>query len=161
MAIIPQDIANTIVDPTAYADGDRIDQAFIQLRREAPLALAHPEGFDPLWAVTRHADIQAVERQNDLFHNGDRSATLTTIEGDRLVRQMTGGSPHLVKSLVQMDNPDHAAYRRLTQGAFLPQNLRDWMDEFAKSPENSSTIWRHSAVSAISPVMWRSSTHCE
>ena len=124
MATIPQDIANTIVDPTAYADGDRIDQAFIQLRREAPLALAHPEGFDPLWAVTRHADIQAVERQNDLFHNGDRSATLTTIEGDRLVRQMTGGSPHLVKSLVQMDNPDHAAYRRLTQGAFLPQNLR-------------------------------------
>ena len=124
MATIFQDIANTIVDPTAYADGDRVDQAFIHLRRDSPLAVAHPEGFDPFWAVTRHADIQAVERQNDLFHNGDRSATLTTIEGDRLVRQMTGGSPHLVKSLVQMDNPDHAAYRRLTQGAFLPQNLR-------------------------------------
>jgi len=121
---IPPDVASTVVDPKAYADGRRIDEAFTWLRREAPLAQAHVEGFDPFWVVTRHADIQTIERQNDLFHNGDRSATLTTIEGDRKVREMTGGSPHLVRSLVQMDNPDHFAYRRLTQAWFLPQNLR-------------------------------------
>ena len=121
---IAQDIANTIVDPKAYADGARIDAAFTLLRRESPLDVAQPTGFDPFWVVTRHADIQAVERQNDLFHNGDRAATLTTIEADQLVRRMTGGSPHLVRSLVQMDNPDHFAYRKLTQGWFLPQNLR-------------------------------------
>ncbi|MBS0409170.1 MAG: cytochrome P450 [Proteobacteria bacterium] len=123
--MIPQDVANTIVDPKAYADGRRIDEAFTWLRREAPLAQAQPTGFDPFWVVTRHADIQTVERQNDLFHNGDRATTLTTIEGDQRVRAMTGGSPHLVRSLVQMDNPDHFAYRKLTQGYFLPQNLRD------------------------------------
>jgi hypothetical protein len=121
---ISQELADTIVDPKAYADGDRIDQAFTQLRRESPLAVAQPEGCDPFWVVTRHADILAVERQNDLFHNGDRPTVMTTIEGERRVRQMTGGSPHLVRSLVQMDNPDHFAYRRLTQGWFLPQNLR-------------------------------------
>jgi cytochrome P450 len=37
---------------------------------------------------------------------------------------MMGGSPHLVRSLVQMDNPDHAGYRRLGQPYFLPQNIR-------------------------------------
>ena len=121
---ISQDIANTIVDPRAYGDGTRIDEAFSRLRREAPLAVAQPEGFDPFWVVTRHADILAVERQNELFHNGDRQTTLTNIEGDRSVREMTGGSPHLVRSLVQMDNPDHFEYRRLTQGWFLPQNLK-------------------------------------
>ncbi len=121
---ISQDIANTIVDPKAYADGDRIDEAFKALRRDSPLDVAQPAGFDPFWVVTRHADIQTVERQNDLFHNGDRASTLTTIEADRKVREMTGGSPHLVRSLVQMDNPDHFAYRKLTQGWFLPQNLR-------------------------------------
>ena len=124
MTSIPDDIARTIVDPKAYADGTRIDDAFTWLRREAPLAQAHIEGFDPFWVITRHADIQAVERDNQLFHNGDRATTLTTIEGDRKVREMTGGSPHLVRSLVQMDNPDHFAYRRLTQAWFLPQNLR-------------------------------------
>jgi len=122
--MIPQDVANTIVDPKAYADGRRIDEAFTWLRREAPLAQAQPTGFDPFWVITRHADIQTVERQNEIFHNGDRSTTLTTIEGDQRVRAMTGGSPHLVRSLVQMDNPDHFAYRKLTQGYFLPQNLR-------------------------------------
>jgi cytochrome P450 len=121
---IPSDIAQTIIDPRAYADGDRVDQAFAQLRREMPLAVAHPEGFDPFWVVTRHADILEVERQNDLFHNGDRAATLVNIEADLKVREMTGGSPHLVRSLVQMDNPDHQNYRRLTQGSFVPQNLR-------------------------------------
>ena len=124
MALIPDTIARTIIDPFAYADGDRVDEAFTWLRAEAPLAQAQPEGFDPFWVVTRHADIQAVERQNDLFHNGDRSTVLTTIEGDRQVRAMMGGSPHLVRALVQMDNPDHRAYRHLTQGAFVPQSLR-------------------------------------
>lgn len=121
---ISTELANTIIDPFAYADGDRVDQAFAQLRRESPLAVAQPDGFDPFWVVTRHADILEVERQNDLFHNGDRSAVVTTIAADKKVREMMGGSPHLVRSLVQMDNPDHMAYRRVTQGSFLPQNLR-------------------------------------
>ncbi len=121
---IPQDIANTIIDPKAYADGKRVDEAFKWLRREAPLAVARPEGFNPFWVVTRHADIQEVERQNDLFHNGDTFTTLTNKEGGEAVMKMTGGSPHLVRSLVQMDNPDHFDYRRLTQAWFLPQNLR-------------------------------------
>jgi cytochrome P450 len=121
---IPQSVANTIVDPTAYADGARVDEAFRWLRREAPLSVVEPEQFRPFWAVTRHADILAVERDNEAFHNGDTFTTLTTIEGGEQVMKMTGGSPHLVRSLVQMDNPDHFNYRRLTQSWFLPQNLR-------------------------------------
>jgi cytochrome P450 len=121
---IPQEVAQTIIDPKAYADGKRVDEAFAWLRKEAPLDVAQPEGFDPFWVVTRHADILEVERQNDLFHNGDRPTTLTNREGEQTVRALMGGSPHLIRSLVQMDNPDHFAYRRLTQGWFLPQNLR-------------------------------------
>lgn len=122
--MIAQELAQTIVDPKAYADGRRIDEAFVRLRQESPLEQAQPEGFDPFWVVTRQDDIRQVELQNELFHNGDRSTVLTTIEADRKVRQMMGGSPHLVRSLVQMDNPDHGNYRRLTQPSFAPQNLR-------------------------------------
>ena len=121
---IPQEIADTIVDPKAYADGRRVDEAFITLRRDTPLGVAQPRGFDPFWVVTRFAHIQEVERQNDLFHNGDTFTTLTNREGGEQVRKLTGGSPHLVRSLVQMDNPDHFNYRKLTQSWFLPQNLR-------------------------------------
>lgn len=122
--MIPQHIADTIVDPKAYADQKRIDDAFTWIRANAPLEQAQPQAFDPFWVVSRHADILEVERQNELFHNGDRATTLVPIETDKKVRAVMGGSPHLVRSLVQMDNPDHMNYRRLTQGAFLPQNLR-------------------------------------
>jgi cytochrome P450 len=125
---IPQAVADTIVDPAAYANGARIDEAFTWLRREAPLAVAEPEGYDRFWAVTRYTDIQAVERQSDLFRNEDRAVVLTTVEADQKTREMNGGSPHLTRSLVQMDAPDHFAYRRLTQGAFLPQTLRGLED---------------------------------
>jgi cytochrome P450 len=121
---IPQTIAETIVDPKAYADGARVDDAFAYLRREMPLERAEIAGYDPFWVVTRHADILEVGRQNELFHNGDRATTLTPIEMDAKIRRLMGGSPHLIKSLVQMDNPDHGAYRRLTQPYFLPQNLK-------------------------------------
>ena len=123
MIEIPQEIARTLVDPKAYAR-DTIHESYAWLRANNPLGLARIDGYDPFWVVTRHADILEVSRQNALFHSGDRQTTLTTQEGDRKVREMTGGSPHLVRSLVQMDAPDHPKYRALTQAWFLPQNIK-------------------------------------
>ncbi|HEX4198556.1 MAG TPA: cytochrome P450 [Caulobacteraceae bacterium] len=124
---IPGPLAQTLVDPSAYADG-RIFDTYAWLRANNPLGVAQPEGYDPFWVVTRHADILEISRQNALFHSGDRSTTIVSAEGDARIRQMTGGSPHLVRSLVQMDAPDHPKYRVLTQAWFLPQNIRKLED---------------------------------
>jgi len=118
---IPQQVANAIVDPKAYAAGAPLDEAFNWLRREAPLAKVQPDGYSPFWAVTRHADIQTVERQADLFHCGDKPITIVNRKTEKEMEER-GQMP--VRSLVQMDNPDHVAYRRLTQSWFMPQNLR-------------------------------------
>ena len=118
---IPADIAATLVDPVAYAD-DRIHDSYRWLRANNPLGIAQPEKFDPFWVVTKHAHIQAISRQNDLFHNADRPTTLTNRALEERVRKITG-SPNLVRSLVQMDAPDHPKYRALTQGWFMPNNL--------------------------------------
>ncbi|MHC1949419.1 cytochrome P450 [Bradyrhizobium sp. UFLA06-06] len=118
---IPADIAATLVDPVAYAD-DRIHDSYRWLRTNNPLGIARPEKFDPFWVVTKHAHIQAISRQNELFHNADRPTTLTTQALEERVRKITGG-PNLVRSLVQMDAPDHPKYRALTQGWFMPANL--------------------------------------
>jgi cytochrome P450 len=118
---IPHDIAATLVDPSAYADR-RIHDAYRWLRANNPLGRAQPEGFDPFWVVTRHADILAISRQNDLFHNVDRATTLTNKAVLERVYKITG-QPNLVRSLVQMDAPDHPKYRALTQGWFMPANL--------------------------------------
>ena len=121
---VPAEIATNIVDPKAYADEPRLHEAFRWLRHNMPVGRIELHGYDPFLAITRHADILTVERQNEIFHNGDRPTTLTTQEADQKVRALTGGSPHLVYSLVQMDNPDHFDHRKLTQAWFLPQNIR-------------------------------------
>ena len=110
---IPADIAATLVNPAAYAD-HRIHDSYRWLRANNPLGIARPEKFDPFWVVTKHAHIQAVSRQNELFHNADRPTTLTNQAVEERIRKITGG-PNLVRSLVQMDAPDHPKYRALTQ----------------------------------------------
>jgi cytochrome P450 len=114
------EIARTIVDPKAYADG-RIDGAFATLRREEPVALIQAEGYLPFWAVTRHADILEVERRADDFQNGDRP-TLTSIEAQKRAAESGFAMP---RTLIQMDGDEHMAYRRLTQAWFMPPNLRN------------------------------------
>ena len=124
---IPAGISQTLIDPASYAD-HRIHDAYAWLRANNPLGVAKPEGYDPFWVVTRHADILEISRQNALFHSGDKATTIVSAEGDTRIRKMTGGSPHLVRSLVQMDAPDHPKYRVLTQAWFLPQNIRKLED---------------------------------
>jgi cytochrome P450 len=118
---IPADIAAILVNPAAYAD-QRIHDSYRWLRANNPLGVARPENFDPFWVVTKHAHIQAISRQNELFHNADRPTTLTPRRVEERIRKITGG-PNLVRSLVQMDAPDHPKYRALTQGWFMPANL--------------------------------------
>ena len=120
---IPDDHARNLVDPVAYADG-RVFQTYDWLRANQPLGRAEVAGVDPFWVVTRHADILEISRQNDLFLNGDKSPTLVSQEADARIREMMGGSPHLLRTLIHMDAPDHPKYRALTQAWFMPQNLR-------------------------------------
>lgn len=127
LAIAPE-LAINLVEPAAYAD-DRLHDTYTWLRANNPLGRAHVEGFEPFWVVTKHADILEISRQNDLFHSGDLPTTLTTIEGLERTKEITGGSPHLIRSLVQMDAPDHPKYRALTQGWFMPQNIRKLEDQ--------------------------------
>ena len=118
---IPPDIAATLVDPATYAD-HRLHESYRWLRANNPLGVARTEKFDPFWVVTKHAHIQAISRQNDLFHNADNATVLTARAGIERIRKITGG-PNLVRSLVQMDAPDHPKYRALTQRWFMPANL--------------------------------------
>ena len=119
----PPRIAASLVDPLTYAEAHGLHNDFTFLRANLPLSRAEVTGFDPFWVVTKHADIAEISRQNALFHNGDRPTTLTDAASEAFVRKLTG-TPHLVRSLVQMDAPDHPKYRALTQQWFTNQSVR-------------------------------------
>ncbi len=113
MQLIPTELIAPLFNPASFAERGQIDELLKTLRRDYPLARAEVPGYDPHWIVTRHADIQTVSRQNDLFHNADRSATLIPQLGEQLVTQFTGGDYNLFRSLVQLDGEEHRQYRRV------------------------------------------------
>ena len=118
--IVPPDLARTIVDPSAYADG-RIEDVFTRLRREVPLGQVQAEGYAPFWAVTRHADIMEVERRSEDFSSGELPVTLAS---QKATAQAAASTMPMPRTLVSMDGAEHRAFRQLTQGWFVPQNLR-------------------------------------
>jgi len=128
---IPDDKAMMLVDPAAYAD-HRIHDTYAWLRANNPFGKAEIEGVEPFWVTTKHEDILEISRQNALFSSGAKSPTLTSIAVDQRIRQMTGGSPHLLRTLIHMDQPDHMKYRTLTQAWFLPQNLKSMEERIRK-----------------------------
>ncbi len=123
--ILPGEVAAAVIDPTAYAAWEPLHEQLAWARANAPLAVAENPTHDPFWLVTRHADIMAISRDPQRFANGIRPTVLTDREGEALARAATpGGDGHLIRSLVQMDAPDHMKYRLLTQAWFMPKNLR-------------------------------------
>lgn len=121
--VLPGDVAVALTDPKAYGEWNGLHEKLSWARANAPLAMAQVEGYDPFWAVTRHADIMEVSRNNKRFASAEKQTTLTMRAIDDLVRMQTPDG-HLIRSLVQMDAPDHMKYRLLTQSWFMPKNLK-------------------------------------
>jgi len=92
--------------------------AATKLRHESPVHWVEHPDFNPFYIITKHADVLDIELHPNEFLNAPR-AILGNKEADAM-RAMQG---HLVKSLVQMDDPEHRHHRNLTADWFLPKNL--------------------------------------
>lgn len=119
-----------VADPRTWGDERQLLALLDDMRRNAPVAWVEPPGFRPFWAITRHADIMELERQNDRFLNGPR-AVLQSIEQEEAVRAFTGGNHLLLRTLIHMDNPDHRVFRAMTQEWFQPRSLNKLQDRIA------------------------------
>ncbi|MCZ8019374.1 cytochrome P450 [Novosphingobium sp.] len=126
---IAEDLARTIIDPKSYAKRELADAAFARLRAEAPLDQAVLEEFDPFWVVTRHADIKEIERQPNIFHNGDKSTFLSPRDGQERVKMLTGGEPNLIRSLVSVDGDEHKALRSVVFPHVTPRAIKPLEDQ--------------------------------
>src|SRR5262245_4588896 len=58
-----------LVDPARYARDGYPHAVWTRLRAEVPVALISPPGYEPFWAITKHADIVQVSKQPLRFSN--------------------------------------------------------------------------------------------
>jgi cytochrome P450 len=116
-------INEVIANPRTYVDQRAYDALFVDLRRDSPVHWAAPDGYRPFWLVTKHADIMEIERQSDRFVNEPR-LVLSTIEDERRMEAINGRKSAALRTLVNMDNPDHRLFRAIAQAWFMPPNLQ-------------------------------------
>src|SRR6478736_3701446 len=127
------DAAKVLADPTAYADDARLHAALTRLRAHNPVAWVDNPPYRPFWAVTKHADIMAVERDNELFLSEPRPLLATAAADDAAREQLDSGTG--LRTLIHMDDPHHRKIRAIGADWFRPKAMRDLkvrVDELAK-----------------------------
>ena len=120
--------AKVFADPMAYADEPKLHAALTHLRANAPVSWVDVPSYRPFWAITKHADIMAIERDNTLFTNSPRPV-LMTAEADE--QQAAVG----ISTLIHMDDPQHRVVRAIGADWFRPKAMRALkvrVDELAK-----------------------------
>ena len=85
------DAAKVLADPSAYADDERLHTALTHLRANNPVAWVDNPPYRPFWAITKHADIMAIERDNELFLSEPRPLLSTAAADDPIETGRPGG----------------------------------------------------------------------
>ncbi|WP_242908182.1 cytochrome P450 [Actinomadura terrae] len=122
MILTVDEAGRALADPACYADETRLHDALALLRRDSPVHRVEAPGYNPFWAVTRHADIMEVEREHEVFLNAPRPL-LTTAEFDEINRQRQEQGIAL-RTLIHMDDPDHRVIRAIGADWFRPRAMR-------------------------------------
>ncbi len=107
-----------LIDPHAYERQGTPHDSFTDLRRSSPVHPCHPEGYGAFWAITKHADICEISKQPNLFLNAPGIVVMN--EGEARERDEGIGA---MRTIIEMDPPEHVAYRKVTSAWFTPRAL--------------------------------------
>src|SRR5689334_318827 len=111
------DLGVNLADPDVYANGFPHD-LFRRLRREAPVywnARGHERGGPGFYVVSKYEDVKSVGRTPQIYSS---EPGITVVVDPRQVDFEAGQS-----SMLQMDPPRHARYRKLVSGGFTPRRI--------------------------------------
>jgi cytochrome P450 len=124
-AQIIDEAAKVLADPMAYTDETKLHAALAHLRTHTPVSWVEVPNYRPFWAVTKHADVVEIERDDMLFTNQPRPF-LVTAEADKL---------QVTRTLLRMDGEEHRGKRAIGANWFRPRAMRQLkvrIDELAK-----------------------------
>lgn len=121
------DAGKVFTDPQAYEQEERFHAATALLRRTSPVHWVDEPDYRPFWAITKHADVMEIERDNERFLSAPRPL-LSTEAAEALATE----KGDVLRTLIHMDEPDHKAYRAVAAAWFQPKALRRMEDRMAE-----------------------------
>ena len=114
------------------------------LRREAPVYWYDRPDVDPFWALTTYEDTLTISKRSDIFINSDRLRIFPSTQEEfskrrreELIARFGAEKARrfYTLSFIDMDDPEHAAYRNLTNRSFTPRAMRLIEDHIAELAE--------------------------
>ncbi|MCF2525824.1 cytochrome P450 [Yinghuangia soli] len=106
-----------LADNDRFTDGETPWRMFHTLRADDPVHWQpEPEPNSGFWALTRHADIVAVDRDPETF-TSSRFTNLEEVDDSQIA---------IRRSMLETDGMRHVALRRLLQKQFTPRAIADY-----------------------------------
>ncbi len=117
-----------LISSARYGAAGPPHEQWRQLRSQ-PLRYFEPTDYEPFWAVTRHADIMEISGRPDDFCNGEGIVLLTD---EQAYRRDNPTIPMVMKTIIEMDPPDHRIFRKVASGYFTPRGI-ERLDEIVST----------------------------
>jgi cytochrome P450 len=117
-------------NPHRFGDLDAWRREAVELHSRGPIHWIDQPGYQPFWAVIGHDAVLDIERRPAEFTN----APIPILGSDEQlsIRAREGAG---IRTLIHMDEPDHAKYRKLTNDWFKPASIRrltDRLDDLSR-----------------------------
>lgn len=117
-----QQEAEALVDAQLYSNPDKVYELMAKVRKEKPVCWVEPDGYRPMWLISKAEDIRFVETSNDLFLAAPRT-TIIPVENEADLEEFDFGETG--RGLVSMDGELHRKFRNVTRDWFMPRNLKN------------------------------------
>jgi cholest-4-en-3-one 26-monooxygenase len=114
-----------MIDPLDLVEAERYGRrgyphdVWTRLRAEAPVARIEPPGYEPFWAITKHADVQYAAKEPLRFSSA----------GGITLRRAGEPLPPPTEILVLQDPPRHGPMRWVANPSFTPRGVRARRDD--------------------------------
>jgi cytochrome P450 len=113
-----------LIAPSHYGTRGTPHDAWTRLREESPVHRCEFGGdFEDFWAITRHADIIDVSSKPQLFSNREGPMILNREQRIQMARRATSPLGQM-RTIIEMDPPEHRDFRNLAKGFFTPRSIR-------------------------------------
>lgn len=116
-----------LVDFRYYGEHGPPHELWTELRHEDPVHKCETGLYPDFWAITKHDDILEISTHPELFLN---EPGIVLVPGGQ--RDRDGGIGAL-RTIIEMDPPEHRPYRKVASPFFTPRALRSLQDAIDQS----------------------------
>ena len=110
-----------LITPANYGVAGQPHEVWTQLRAHSPVHYVETDTHPPFYAITRHADIMSISCKPDIFSNSEGPFLMDKVQ--TLQRMDAPENRPPMRTIIEMDPPEHRDYRKVASGFFTPRSI--------------------------------------